>query len=190
MIKAIVFDCFGVLVGKGFEQTYRLAGGDPNVDREFIDDILGQANLGFISNNEFGNIMAKKVGITPEAWEEVLREAEQLDTELLEYIVNLRASYKTAILSNANTQVLDSRIGQAWLKKAFDDVIVSAEVGLVKPDPRVYQLVADRLGVDINECVYIDDRHSFVVTANELGMKSLVYSSFLQFKEDISRILS
>jgi putative hydrolase of the HAD superfamily len=185
MIKAIIFDCFGVLIGKGFEQTYRMAGGDPVRDREFIESTLGQANLGLITDEQFRANMAEHVGISKDDWNTTIRQAELLDTDLLKYIVQLRATYKTAILSNANNRVLDTQIGEQWLKDAFDDVVISAEVGLVKPDPRVYQLVANRLDVALN-----DDRASFVEIANNLGMRALVYETFKKFKEDLTPLLA
>jgi putative hydrolase of the HAD superfamily len=190
MIKAIIFDCFGVLVGKGFEYTYRMAGGDPQKDRSFIEDTLNQANLGLITNSDFQESMARKLGITTAAWSRSIKAAEQLNTDLLTYIAQLRVNYKTAILSNANKQVLDKRIGKDWLQKDFDEIIVSAEVGMVKPDPRIYQLVINRLGVLPEQCLYIDDRPIFLVTARQLGMRVFLYENFSHFKHNLDELLS
>ena len=189
MIKAIIFDCFGVLIGKGFDYTYRMAGGDPEQDRNFIANTLQQANLGLISDTDFRAIMARQVGVSPAAWNQLIEKAERLDTDLLAYIEQLRGSYKTAILSNANNRVLDREIGKDWLKRGFDEVVVSAEVGLAKPDPRVYQLIIDRLGVTPDECLYIDDRPIFLKIASQLGMHVLLYENFEKFKKDVSGIL-
>jgi putative hydrolase of the HAD superfamily len=190
MIKAIIFDCFGVLVGKGFEQTYRTAGGDPVRDRAFIENTLGQANLGLISDDEFRTSMARQAGIDPTGWKQAVKNAELLNTDLLDYITQLRTTYKTAILSNANRGVLERKIGEEWLQKDFDEVVVSAEVGIVKPDPRIYKIVVDRLNVAMNECLYIDDRESFVDAGRQLGMKGLLYKDFDQLKSDMSQLLS
>jgi putative hydrolase of the HAD superfamily len=190
VIKAIIFDCFGVLIGRGFESTYRMAGGNPVQDRTFIKSTLGQANLGLISEAEFRTTMARQVGIGPEDWNRVIEDAERLNTELLTYITQLRSTYKTAILSNANNGVLDKIIGEEWLQRAFDEVIVSAEVGIVKPDQRIYQLAADRLGLMPNECLYIDDRERLLEPARRLGMSVLLYEDFDQIKRSLSQLLS
>ena len=189
MTKAIIFDCFGVIIGRGFEHTYQLAGGDPVQDREFIEDMLGQANLGLISDAEFRASMARRVGIDPEDWSRIIKNAEILNTDLLAYIELLRLSYKTAILSNANKGVLDTIIGEKWLQKNFDEIVVSAEVGIAKPDERIYQLVVDRVGVATSECLYIDDREKFLVPARRLGMNALLYENFDQIKRDMSELL-
>lgn len=188
-MKAIIFDCFGVLIGKGFHYTYQTAGGDPIKDRDFIESTLAKANLGLISDTDFREIMAQKVGVSLTDWNQSIKVSERLDIDLLKYIQQLRRTYKTAILSNANKQVLDQMIGKEWLQKDFDEVIVSAEVGLAKPDPRVYQLVVDRLGVTPQECLYIDDRSNFVMVARSLGMRAFLYKNFPHFKRNIPALL-
>jgi epoxide hydrolase-like predicted phosphatase len=189
MIKAIIFDCFGVLVGKGFNQTYAAAGGDPIRDRIFIEDTLDKANLGHISDNEFRSGMATQAGTSLVDWEQAVKNAELLNTDLLALIAQLHVTHKTAILSNANTGVLERKIGEPWLSKDFDEVVVSAEVGMVKPDSRIYQLIVDRLGVAPNECIYIDDRESFLEPAHELGMSVILYENFDQIKRGISELI-
>jgi epoxide hydrolase-like predicted phosphatase len=190
VIKAIIFDCFGVLVGKGFEYTYSLAGGDPGKDRRFIDDILGQANLGLISDNEFRVFMADRLGISVNEWIEAVKSAELPDLELLAYIKILKKKYKTAVLSNANRGVLKRKIGQKLLDSCFDEVIVSAEVGMIKPDPEIYKLVVKRLGVKPEECVFIDDKKSFTEVGESLGMKAVHFKSTLQFQKELNKLIA
>lgn len=189
MIKAIIFDCFGVLVGQGFEHTYRIAGGDPKLDRSFIESTLGQANLGLISDDEFRNAMADKLGIPIKQWQEAVKSAELPDRELLTYIKGLRPKYKTAVLSNANRGVLERKIGAEQLKECFDQVIVSAEIGMVKPDPRIYSLSAERLNVALQECIFIDDRQPFLDVAARLGMKVILYKDFEDLKKSMKKLL-
>src|SRR5579884_2984002 len=144
MIKAVIFDCFGVLVGKGFAYTYSLAGGDPVRDREFVNDILGQANLGMITDEHFDDAVSSHLGISLEEWQKALALSELPDERMLEYIKSLRPKYKTAIMSNTNSGVLSRKIGDAKLSECFDEVIASADVGMVKPDPGIYKLTAKR----------------------------------------------
>jgi putative hydrolase of the HAD superfamily len=190
MIKAIIFDCFGVLVGKGFDYTYGLAGGDPKKDEAFIDELLDKANLGVLSNHEFTLKIAEHLNITLKDWQKAAEKAELADEQLLGYIRELRESYKTAILSNSNKDVLSSRISKQWLSEAFDEVIVSADIGLVKPDPRIYQYAADKLGAKINECIFIDNRSAFTDRAEQLGMQAIVYKDFVSLKSQLTKLLN
>lgn len=189
MVKAVIFDCFGVLIGKGFEYTYRLAGGDPAKDRLFIEDLLGQANMGMISDQAFREQMAARVGISVEDWRAAVRAADLADEELLNYIKSLRQSCKTAVLSNANRGVVERKIGTGRVGDYFDEIVVSADVGMAKPDPRVYSLAAERLGVDPAECVFVDDSPHLAEGAKLAGMQAIIYKNFLQMRAELDSLL-
>lgn len=190
MIQAIIFDCFGVLVGRGFEETYRIAGGDPVKDRQFIADILGQANLGLIDDDRFHQEMMNQLGISLAEWRHATITAEQPNEELLGYIKELHGEYKTAILSNANQGVIERRIGSRWLDACFDQVIVSAEIGMIKPDPEIYRYTAEKLGVEPTDCVFVDDIPVFLEAAQALGMETVLYENFKQAKPELEAILA
>lgn len=189
MIQAIIFDCFGVLVGQGFNATYARAGGDPARDKAFIKDLLGAASLGVSSSERMVEQVCERLGITPEAWSAAVRAMEQPDTELLDYIQQtLKPQYKVAILSNANVGVLQRKFSQAQLDM-FDTIVVSAEEGIIKPDPDIYHLAAERLGVLPSECVFTDDSAGHCQAAAAVGMQAIKYSHFLQFKAELEAIL-
>ena len=108
MIKAIVFDCFGVLVGKGFWGVYDAAGGDSVKDCDFIEWILRKANAGTISNEEFRASIANKIGIGVNDYHQVVEREEQPNLALFNYInAELKHKYKMALLSNANRGVIE-----------------------------------------------------------------------------------
>lgn len=190
MIKAVIFDCFGVLVGRGFDETYRLAGGDPVKDREFIADVLGEANLGHISQDEFHERMTSQLGISLEEYEAAVAKAEQPNEELIEYINGLHEKYGTAVLSNVNKGVLERKIDSDILASHFDALILSGELGVAKPDPQIYELAAGKLGVEPSECVFTDDHQHYCEGAEAVGMKSILYKDFGQFKADLEQMLA
>ena len=73
--------------------------------------------------------------------------ADLVNHELVDYIRTLRPKYKVGLLSNAWNdlrQVMQERFDFDGL---FDDLVISAEVGLAKPDPRIFHLAVERLGV-------------------------------------------
>lgn len=190
VIRAIIFDCFGVLVGRGFAETYRLAGGDPIRDARFIEDTLGQANLGLMSEPEFYRTMAAQLGISEAEFHQAIVRAEQPNDELLNYIAELHKMYKTAVLSNANLGVLERKIDPELLRNIFDALIISAEVGTVKPHPEIYILAAQKLRVEPSECLFIDDHRSYCQAAEKTGMRSILYTSFGQFKSKLEQVLA
>jgi epoxide hydrolase-like predicted phosphatase len=190
MIKAVIFDFFGVIIGDGFDITYRTAGGDPVKDKEFILELLSQTNRGEITTDEFRNMLCKQLGITVEEYQLSLEKSEVVNYELLDYIKTLRPKYKTAILSNANVGSLERRVERKMLNECFDDLVVSAEVGFIKPEPEIYKLAAERLGVKVDECVFVDDREGYVNGATKVGMFAILYEDFPSFKKELEKLLS
>jgi len=190
MIKAIIFDFFGVLVGDGFDFTYRQAGGDPEKDKAFIEDLLERANRAKISHDDFRQEVCQKLGITHEQYQQAISKAELPNTELLNFIKRLRPNYKTAVLSNANKGSLERRISREELMKYFDVIVESGSVGYIKPELQIYELTAAKLGVKAEECVFIDDRIGYVQAASELGMKSIWYRDFGQMKAQLAIYLT
>lgn len=189
MIKAIIFDCFGVVVGKGFWDVYAAAGGDPIKDAEFIDDILTKASAGMVSSAGFTNLIAEQIGISVEEYRRVVDREERPNLELFNYIKSdLKPKYKIALLSNVNNGVIERKIPQE-LRELFDVEVLSAEVGFQKPDPKIFKLTIERLGVGYEEAIFTDDQQRYVEPAAELGIKGIVYTDFNTFKSKLEKLL-
>lgn len=188
MIRAIIFDCFGVLVGSGFKEIYRQAGGDLDKDEPFVDELLSDANSGQITSREMHERVIDWLNLSMDEWRSFIKARELPNQELLDYIKEIKQDYKLAILSNANHGVLKRKLSNEQLN-LFDTTVVSAEVGYLKPNPEIYLLVAERLGVEPVECVFIDDGLHFCEGAEAVGMESIYYQDFSQFKRDLQKLL-
>ncbi|WP_410790713.1 HAD family hydrolase [Kribbella sp. C-35] len=81
---------------------------------------------------------------------------------------------RTALLSNSwgNTYPRDTWDGM------FDDIVISGEVGLRKPEPEIFQLAAQRLGLEPAECVFVDDLQLNVDGAREVGMTAILHTEY------------
>jgi putative hydrolase of the HAD superfamily len=86
----------------------------------------------------------------------------------------LRPGYRTVILSNADV-TLRGRLRQLGVDHLFDAIVSSAEEGLAKPEPAIYRLAAERVGVPPEACVFIDDYDANVRAAEAVGMQGIVY---------------
>lgn len=108
---------------------------------------------------------------------------------LLDYIAELKANYKIGMLSNVASNWIRDHLLTDQEQKLFNDMIFSYEVGLVKPDPRIYQLAAVRLQVSPSECVFVDDIERYVQASAEQGMTGILYRNFEQLKSELSQSL-
>lgn len=111
------------------------------------------------------------------ALDRYLADLPALDAEMRVLVEGLRAAgrVKLGVLSNASlgwTETLRAR-GVAHL---FDDVVVSADVGLAKPDPEVFLLAARRLGVEPQACLMVDDQPQHLESAGRAGLQTHVFT--------------
>ncbi len=95
------------------------------------------------------------------------------------------AGFLTAILSNMVPEVLRAmRQKFAWLA-SFNQLTWSCELGIAKPDPAIYRLTWDKLGVRPEEALFLDDRMENVLAAEQLGLRGLQFSSIEQLRTDL-----
>ncbi len=188
MIKAVIFDCFGVLINGTFDEVYRQAGGDPNKDEMFINELLGYANLGIITSSEMRDRAVEQIGTTAEKWQDAINSTQLPSEAMLELAAELKKSYMVGILSNANVGTLDRKFSKEQLA-LFDVVVVSAEVHVMKPDKEIYLLTAEKLGVQPDECVFTDDISGYCQAARLAGMQAIHFQNLKQFKNELSLIL-
>jgi len=87
----------------------------------------------------------------------------------------LRPAYRCSILSNADVSLRGRLEGELALHHLFDDIVVSAEVGVAKPAARIFQLAAERLGLPPEACVFVDDWDQNVEAAREVGMQAVLH---------------
>lgn len=102
------------------------------------------------------------------------REGQRVIEPNIELIRALRGRYRTGVLSNADP-TLPQRLRDIGIAGLFDSIVCSAEVGMAKPDPRIYALAAERLGLPPAGCVFIDDLESNVQAARDVGMRGVCF---------------
>jgi putative hydrolase of the HAD superfamily len=166
-----------------------LAESSPDKARE-AEELIHTISKGFMSIEEGDIAMSKLFGITREDYVKRKYGGETRNEPLLKYIAGLRKEYKTAMLSNVSNGGLLRRFGVEELNEYFDATVASAEIGFAKPEPQAYEITADKLGVRLTECIFIDDREAYCDGARGVGMKAIVYSSFNQLKSELSRMVA
>lgn len=186
VIQAIVFDYFGVIEPDALWATYSYFGGDPERDARLISDTIYAANSGRIAGSRY--IFAERLGVTVEEWMQALHERRGKDPAVLEYILELKKAYKTGLLSNVGRGGLELLWGKE-LSEYFDAAIASGDVGIVKPDRRIFRLMAERLGTRPGECVLLDDNPDFCQGARESGMRAIHFRHLRQCKRELGQLL-
>jgi epoxide hydrolase-like predicted phosphatase len=190
MIKAIIFDCFGVFIGNPYKlRAQELDRTDPEKGK-LLHDINRASDRGFLSRQETADQMAELIGISTEQFLAEQDKGEIRNEELVEYVKTLRPNYKLAMLSNISSRErLDLRFEPGQLDELFDVIVASGDEGYIKPEPEIYEIALERLGVLPQECVMIDDIIEYCQGAEAVGIHTVQYLNFQQAITDLNSLI-
>lgn len=189
MIEAVIWDFGGVLTTSPFEAFARFES-----ERGLPADIIRRTN----ANNHWENAWAKfeRAEVDLEAFDQLFAVESMalgaevrgkdvlpllvgdLRPEMVEALRVVKSRFRTGcITNNLPANAIGSASGRslyiAEVMALFDHVIESAKIGLRKPDPRIYRMMTDALGVDPKHCVYLDDLGVNLKPAREMGMRTI-----------------
>lgn len=167
MIKAILFDMVGVLVFKKENYSAKTQG---EVNAENIEKLFNHLDdnrliLDIKQNLALNNAeIEQAVRLIPEKYEKF--------EDLWNLLPELKKKYKLAVINNGNSIAL-----KYWKEKIdfsiFDLFINSAEVGIKKPDPKIFLLACERLDIKPEECLMMDDNLENIESASKLGVETI-----------------
>lgn len=198
-IQAIIWDLGGVLVrtedyGSRLALATRLG-----QDRLALEDLVFGGDSGHAAQSgrvalaeHWLNVM-RQVGLTQDdllAFQAEFFGGDVVDYALIDYIRSLRGRYKIGLLSNAFSD-LRQLIAERWkFPDVFDDLVISAEVGMMKPDPRIYALAVARLGSTPEGTVFIDDFTRNTTAAQDAGLHAIHFRSPTQARQELEALLN
>lgn len=189
-IKAIIFDCFGVLYPDTYwTMAHEFLGDSLEQNRAKLHDLVNQVDMGYITRDDLWEQFGELVGQTKEEVYTRLEEFSGLDKRLLAFIDEHKATHKIGMISNVGKGFIERMFVAKPANEYFDSIILSSDVGLVKPDVRIYELAALKLGVKPEECVFIDDLVKNAEGARQAGMKAITYKNYGQFMREIETII-
>lgn len=198
-IRAVIWDIGGVLVRTEDREPRMRQAERLGLTREALvylvfDSEMGQkAQLGAVSAKELLEYVCQAVHLPVEEaanFEQEFFAGDSLDVDLVNYIRSLRTRYRTGIISNAWDDVR-SMIKERWkMADAFDQIVVSAEVKIGKPDPRIFKLALENLGVAPEEAVFIDDFAHNIEGARAVGMHAIQFQTAEQIRADLDVFLN
>lgn len=188
MIKAVIFDCFGVLASDGWLPFKNKYFGENQELFDKASQINQQSDAGKISYEEFLGKVAKLAGVSKQKARYYI-EHNVPDEKVFDYIAQLKSEYKIGMLSNASGYWLDQIFTERQVE-LFDAISLSYQTGFIKPDPKAYETILNKLGVKPSEAVFIDDQMRYCEGGRAIGLKSILYESFPQLKSELGKILA
>lgn len=211
-LKHFIFDFGGVMIEKTFvlKNLYEIIQDDLNIPINTKDPyykkIRRQASAGILSSREFleklfekyyypfqkkdGALPPKKVNVDYylEIWFTLYSLFTYFSPEMEEIINRLRlAGYKVHLMSNTYDIHAKSNELKGFFN-IFDNVFLSNEIGLIKPNIEKYKYVLKKLDTKPKKCVFIDNKIKNLAPAKELGFIVIKFESIEKFKEILSYI--
>ena len=188
MIKAIVFDCFGVFY-PDLVYEYVLNPSSPPEIASVLDQMDDSSSRGEITKAEFVKRTARLLRQSEEEVEKQFFHSNNVNSKLVELVGVLNADYKVALLSNIGADMMDGFFSSSDLSRIFDVAILSGNVNLAKPDPKIFRLVCEQLEVAPGEAIMVDDVVEYCKGAEAIGMKSIRYQEYTQFLHELRALL-
>jgi len=105
---------------------------------------------------------------------------EPIEPAMVQLAHRLHGVYKLALCSNALHDLLEVLADRPDVRELFDVVVASVQVGVRKPDPAIFTLTAERLGLPISACLLVDDKPRNTAAAEAIGMPAIVFESAAQ----------
>jgi epoxide hydrolase-like predicted phosphatase len=197
-IRAVVFDIGGVLeitpdtgMTEKWEQCLHLKPGELNKRMASVwrDGALGKCSEERVQQSLkelTGMDQAQVDAFWHDFWEEYLGE---LNVELAAYFSSLRSRYQTAIISNSFVGARTREQERYHFDEMTDLITYSHEVGIAKPDRRIFELTCERLSVQPAEMIFLDDVEMHVIAARAFGIRAILFQGTTQAIADIQACL-
>jgi len=194
MIKTVIFDLGGVLVRtENILPRQKLAEKHGMSYRELSDlvyrtESANLAMLGQVSAGDHQQTILKNLNLPLDSFstfEDEFWGGDRLDSRLVDFIQGLRGEYRTVLLSNAWDNLRKLLEGLWKIDGVFDDIFISAEIGLAKPDPAIYKIVIDSLGQDPSELIFVDDFIENIKAAREASINAIHFRNREQALADL-----
>lgn len=185
-VRAVVFDLGGVLIDWNPRYLYRKLIADEAEMEWFLAEVCSPAwNAEQDAGRSWAEAVAEAKGRHPdraalieayaERWPEMIAGDIPETVSVLEAVARRRVPLFALTNWSAETfHVARDRF--AWLGH-FQDILVSGEVGMKKPDPRIFRLLIERIGVEPGAAVFIDDQPDNVAAGRASGLQAVRFTT-------------
>ena len=196
-IQVVFFDFGGVIQRTEFQAPRQQLAQRFGMEYEDIDNIVfnsptaKQATVGQVSAEKHWEAVAKRLKVSKNeiaAVESEFFAGDVIDHDIVEYLRSLRPRYKTGLISNAWSDMREYLVRQKLIE-VFDTLTISAEVGVAKPDAKIYLLALEQAQVEPEAAVFVDDVPANIEACEVLGMKGILFRDPLKAMNELNKLL-
>lgn len=181
-IKFVYFDINGCLV-RFFHRAFTKIAMDTGIAADIVETAFWHYNdevcTGQLSAKAFNKLFAKRLGIESIDWQPYYLAAVDPIPEMHELIKWAAHNYRVGLMSNIGHGFIDDMMRCNLVPRAeYDTIIDSSEVGVIKPDPKIYKIAQQRAGVEPEQILFIDDSRTNLIPAQKLGWHVMWFNDY------------
>jgi epoxide hydrolase-like predicted phosphatase len=196
-VRAVFFDFGGVILRTEYQTPRQHLAERLNIEYDdlmrlvFESETSRKASIGMATTEEHWAALMKRLNRPASDAQQVHDEffgGDVLDRELIQLIRALRGKYKTGLISNAWDDLRQYIVRQK-IDDAFDVITISAEVGVVKPEAKIYQVALGQVQVQASEAVFVDDFAVNIEGCEKVGMQGILFKDPDEVKQKLKALL-
>lgn len=173
MITTIIFDLYGVLLADVYSD-WLAARGIKKTQK--YTDLMNSYDTNAISSEIFYTTLADYTAIPEYEIRAGLHQPIEVSPEMRALLERLSGHFKLGLLSNSS-QRAHIVLQETALAAFFNEVVISADVGVVKPQPEIFEIMLERIGSNPAETIFIDDNNQNVASAATLGIHAVQFQN-------------
>ena len=186
MKSVVLFDFFGV-IGHELSPFWFRRHFDENVADATKHRLVDPGDRGAISEVEMFRNISLETGVAPEQIRREWMDMVTINEEMVRFIKSVKESYPVYLLSNAMSSFLREILEKYDLYGLFDDIYISAELKLAKPDPEFFEECLSRIGAKAEEAVMIDDNAKNLDGARSVGIDTILFKENESFQAEFKK---
>jgi len=192
-INTFIFDCFGVVCDPVLGGWYKENMLKRGLVDENLNNVFEEFDLGRMSEDDIISYFLKYEGVnsTKEKLRKEIDNYLKLDVKLADIILKLKnRGFKTMLLSNSNSSFFNRMVYPTYpqFKGLFDKIVLSSEVGMIKPGKGMYLYALKEIDSKPEEALLIDDSKINVDSAIKLGINGFLYTDVKSFSDYIKTL--
>ena len=196
-IRAVFFDYGGVIQRTEFQAPRQQLAERFSMDYDDIDKLVfggesaQRASVGEIGEDAHWSQVLKRLKQPASELQTIKDEffgGDVVDHEMVEFIRSLRGRFHVGLISNA-WDGMRPHLERTGLIELFETVIISAEVGVMKPEARIYHLALEQAQVKAGEAVFVDDMPANIAACESIGMKGILFKEPRVAMEALKKLL-
>lgn len=185
-MRAVIFDCFGVLYVDPSHAFYERHVDNYEPLRPRLMELNTQNDRGLISQRQWHQQVAELTNLPLDMVAQDIEALHARNDDLVAYVSELKSrGVRVGMLSNIGPGGMDRFFSLEQRQRLFDAVVLSGEERIAKPNPAIYRLMAERVEVPISQCLMLDDSRDNCAGADGAGMHAVHYLSNVQAKREI-----